>query len=663
MSGLDDFYDDLEDDQLMEMDEEGSEYVDALDALFSMSGEGEDEDEYDPDEHEGYGGDDHDVYMDDSEAEEEDEEDEEDDPGVYVVERDSDDSEDGLELRIDPSNAAHVMEILSLLRLQGNSQQAHLSLRRLMGMSRESGRKRKWWKPQVEPHPAGLALLRSGDFGPVGPWRSNSKSKGTRPGERYASRATRRWRPAQPTIPNTHGTVVAEYASVPYVGQFCGPDYGVFYTATQNFKLYLYSTTAPKNETWQHAPGGGTQVVTDGYPDILSDNESEDEWPRGGRWHRHPEAASSMTALKTVQGIEGRWTVTDADADRSGSRMLYSSITPFVHMLRTEEHDSEHTTLDFRAARHDHFGIWSIRFSADGKEVVAGASSGDIMVYDIAAERRTLKVMGHADDVNAVCFADESSTNILISGSDDGYVKVWDRRSLSSSTPSGVLAGATEGITYTSPKGDGRYVVANSKDQAARLYDLRKMRSWHEFENEPDAVSAYGQSHFDYRGDRYLKPERLAHPRDCSVMTYRGHSVLRTLIRCHFSPAESTGQAYIYSGSADGMIHIWSLDGRVVQVLNRAESVPLRSPRGGFNDPSAPSRTPGPHPFGRGWVVRDVAWHAREPTLMSTCWEVEGRFRDRGSIAKHEWKGLGKGGLCLEDWVEKERAERAERQG
>lgn len=45
-------------------------------------------------------------------------------------------------------------------------------------------------------------------------------------------------------------------------------------------------------------------------------------------------------------------------------------------------------------------------------------------------------------------------------------------------------------------------------------------------------------------------------------MTYSGHSVLRTLIRCHFSPIESTGQSYIYSGSADGMIHVWSLDGR-----------------------------------------------------------------------------------------------------
>ena len=103
------------------------------------------------------------------------------------------------------------------------------------------------------------------------------------------------------------------------------------------------------------------------------------------------------------------------------------------------------------------------------------------MVYDIEARRRTLSMPGHNDDgqptgypinraddaVNAVCFADESSTNILVSGSDDGYVKVWDRRSLSSNTPSGVLPGATEGITYTSPKGDGRYIVVNSKDQVS----------------------------------------------------------------------------------------------------------------------------------------------------------------------------------------------------
>ena len=42
---------------------------------------------------------------------------------------------------------------------------------------------------------------------------------------------------------------------------------------------------------------------------------------------------------------------------------------------------------------------------------------------------------------------------------------------------------------------------------------------------------------------------------DTSLMTYRGHSILRTLIRCRFSPAFSTGQRYIYTGCAAGKVY------------------------------------------------------------------------------------------------------------
>lgn len=46
---------------------------------------------------------------------------------------------------------------------------------------------------------------------------------------------------------------------------------------------------------------------------------------------------------------------------------------------------------------------------------------------------------------------------------------------------------------------------------------------------------------------------------------------------------------------------------------------------------------------------------------MSTCWEIDGGYRRGGTLAKHEWKGLGKGGMRnLEDWVEKTKAELAE---
>ncbi|KAL7421369.1 hypothetical protein Q5752_004254 [Cryptotrichosporon argae] len=687
---LDDFYgatDDLNNEWVDEDDDEDDEsfYLDPEDIAMQIE-----EEEYEISDEDG-----------------DDEDDDEDEDPPYTVQVDGDNDDDDDDIIVEDDQQQTTINLAALLSRTGGERAALLArllsgpvsssggiaarLNRSAQMSDEERARRaaerrraeRWWAPQEEPHPKGRALLRSGEFGNVGCWERKGK-------KRVKLAADPLMRPVQstsePTLPNTPGTIVASYESVPYVGQYCG-DYNIFYAATQYFTLHLYSTNQPKTPHVRHArrravsPNVATSPRSPGAEPVVQDDdgdsEYEDEDAFGGFTYSRPRYGgedTSMKKIKTVKGVEGRWTVTDADADRSGEKMIYSSITPYVHMLYTSEHDTEHVEFDFTSQRRrgahdyfDHFGIWSIRFSADGKEIVAGAGSGLIMVYDINAQRRTLAVEGHQDDVNAVCFADEASTNILVSGSDDGYVKVWDRRSLSSSTPSGVLVGATEGITYIAPKGDGRYVVANSKDQAARLYDLRNMRSWSDFENESDAVIKYGQARFDYRQMRYNRPARLAHPKDCSVMTYRGHSVLRTLIRCHFSPLESTGQNYIYSGSADGLIHIWSLDGRIVQVLNRAESAPLRSPTGGYTDPSAPD-VPRAQRFGAGayesygmnWTVRDVAWHGREPTLMSTCWEVEGQYRHGGSLAKHEWKGLGKGGVQkLEDWVDRRRAEMA----
>lgn len=48
---------------------------------------------------------------------------------------------------------------------------------------------------------------------------------------------------------------------------------------------------------------------------------------------------------------------------------------------------------------------------------------------------------------------------------------------------------------------------------------------------------------------------KASHPNDMSIMTYRGHKVFQTLIRAGFSPAETTGQKYIYTGSYDGIAY------------------------------------------------------------------------------------------------------------
>lgn len=129
---------------------------------------------------------------------------------------------------------------------------------------------------------------------------------------------------------------------------------------------------------------------------------------------------------------------------------------------------------------------------------------------------------------------------------------------------------------------------------------------------------------------------------------------------------------------------IWSLDGRVVQVLDRSKVVPLTRPGSlEVEDPSAPvlsadqydsigqerdanERARSSRQRYSIWgsampdvcTVRDVSWHSSEPALMSTAWD--GPDGQSGSIAKHEWKGFGKNGLSLEDAIERSIAEAAQ---
>jgi hypothetical protein len=90
----------------------------------------------------------------------------------------------------------------------------------------------------------------------------------------------------------------------------------------------------------------------------------------------------------------------------------------------------------------DSFGIWSCRFSADGNEIVAGGDGNlfgilkfhafsvisfltSFEVYDLLSDSRTVKITAHDADVNSCCWADTESGNVLVSASDDTFLKVW----------------------------------------------------------------------------------------------------------------------------------------------------------------------------------------------------------------------------------------------
>lgn len=246
------------------------------------------------------------------------------------------------------------------------------------------------------------------------------------------------------------------------------------------------------------------------------------------------------------------------------------------------------------------FCIFSILFSADGRDILGGANDGYMYVYDRERDKRSLRILAHDYDVNSVAFADQTS-QILYSGGDDGLIKVWDRRCLNEAGPRpvGFLAGHMDGVTFIDSRGDGRHLISNSKDQSIKLWDIRRFS---QADGKRNTLKAVHDQTWDYRWQAV--PRRLYNPKqkldgDTSVMTYRGHSVLKTLVRCRFSPQATTGQRYIYTGCGVGRVVVYdALTGRIRRDLT-----------------------------GHHACVRDVSWHPQRPEIVSSSWDgVVGRW-------------------------------------
>lgn len=183
-------------------------------------------------------------------------------------------------------------------------------------------------------------------------------------------------------------------------------------------------------------------------------------------------------------------------------------------------------------------------------------------------------------------------------------VKVWDVRALRDNRPVGIFVGHAEGISNVCSKGDGVYVASNCKDQLLKVWDIRRMVSFEEFRRVKPPQQ---QPDFDYR---YGTPYRFVnrqpkHPSDTSLFTFKGHDVYQTLIRCQFSPLETTGQRYIYTGSSDGRIFIYDLvTGDTAGVLKKPQDT-------NYNDPWSRSR-------GGASPARDISWHPYLPVMAGT---------------------------------------------
>ncbi|XP_022091921.1 DDB1- and CUL4-associated factor 11-like [Acanthaster planci] len=313
--------------------------------------------------------------------------------------------------------------------------------------------------------------------------------------------------------------------------------------------------------------------------------------------------------FKEIKARNVGWSILDTAFSPDGNYLIYSSWSEYIHLCNVRGDFQTHVALDMEPGD-GHFCPFSVQFSSNNREILAGANDGFLYIFDREINKRTMRIDAHEDDINSVRFADESS-QILFSGGDDGLCKVWDRRMLSDTQcdPVGMLAGHTDGITCVDSKGDGRHLITNSKDQSVKLWDLRVFSPASAVANCKRAVA--GQ-HWDYRWQQVPRRSRRKNiiKGDTSLLTYRGHGVLHTCIRCHFSPMFTTDQKYIYCGCATGGVVIYDvLTGKIVRKLD-----------------------------GHRGCVRDVSWHPYENNIISSSWDGSHGFWEYKRDGLRDWQ-------------------------
>mmetsp|Transcript_60310 Transcript_60310/g.54317 ORF Transcript_60310/g.54317 Transcript_60310/m.54317 type:complete len:667 (+) Transcript_60310:63-2063(+) len=323
--------------------------------------------------------------------------------------------------------------------------------------------------------------------------------------------------------------------------------------------------------------------------------------------------SSKWPIYKQVESQFSGWSIIDVALSPDHEFVAYSGWSSSIYLVNAYGSHELHEAHDLNISTFNSWGrccVFGIEFDPNSKKVICALSGGCLILHDLERKLNEFSdPSAHEDDINQATFLD---SNIIISGSDDALLRVWDARLKNKCI--GGFVGHYQGITCVSTPNDygsSNYVLSNSKDQSMKLWDLRCMNNCNELTSTRAQLQPSTGS-FDYRYRGWNPQSSSTHKKrfriDKSLITYRGHSVSRTLCRSGFSPVHSTNAKYVYCGSSDCTIYIYeTLTAKLVHTLSSHSD-----------------------------IVRDVCWHPYLPMIVSASWD--------GSVVRWSYKGSNKDG-------------------
>ena len=205
------------------------------------------------------------------------------------------------------------------------------------------------------------------------------------------------------------------------------------------------------------------------------------------------------------------------------------------------------------------YEVLDLAVSGDNSKFVSVGGDKTVFLWDVATAQTLRRFAGHAARVNCCAFGGEGDS-VVVSGSFDGSVKVWDLRSRSEKA---VQTFSEAGDSVSSVAVLGGEVYAGSVDGRVRVYDLGA--------GVVD-VDVLGQSVTSVcparAGDSYLvstldsRVRLMDRPTGKCLQVFQHEGFRNETYRVRSTLAMA--DAYAISGGEDGSVFVWDVLTRAV---------------------------------------------------------------------------------------------------
>ncbi|KAF2160716.1 hypothetical protein M409DRAFT_70250 [Zasmidium cellare ATCC 36951] len=214
------------------------------------------------------------------------------------------------------------------------------------------------------------------------------------------------------------------------------------------------------------------------------------------------------------------------------------------------------------------YEVLDLSVSADNARFASVGGDKAVFLWDVATAQTLRRFNGHAARVNAVRFGGEGDS-ILVSGSYDGTVKVWDLKARNDNRPIMTFSEAKDSVSSVEVLGSEIFV--GSVDGRVRVYDLGAGRVDCDVVAPGKGVTSVMPTR---AGDGYLVSSLGSEVRFMDrgtgkcLQSFEGGEAGFVNEEYRVRSMLAVGDAYAVSGSEDGRVVVWDvLTGAVVQRL------------------------------------------------------------------------------------------------